>query len=68
MDSLTVSFRANFSTMFPTGAPPSPIYSGLVTINWSEGRHGSYNDIKLRFEGGMTVSEAGGDGNGDGGE
>lgn len=57
MDSLTVSFRANFNSLFPPGQPPSEVYSGQVTMAWSEGRHGDRNEIKLRFEGGITVDE-----------
>lgn len=57
MNALSVSFRASFRTMFPMGAEPSNIYSGQVTMTWSEGRHGAKEDIKLRFEGSMTVEE-----------
>lgn len=57
MDALTVSFRANFNSLFPTGQPPSEIYSGQVQMSWSEGRHGSRNEIKLRFDGGISIDE-----------
>lgn len=57
MDSLTVSFRANFNCLFPTGQSPAEIYSGQVQMSWSEGRHGSRNEIKLRFDGGITIDE-----------
>lgn len=57
MDALTVSFRANFQSLFPVGQPPSEVYSGQVQMSWSEGRHGSQNEIRLRFEGGITINE-----------
>lgn len=57
MSGLSLTFRANFSTLFPVGCPPSKVYSGLVTMTWREGRHGAKEDIKLRFDGSMTVPE-----------
>jgi hypothetical protein len=57
MDGLSFSFRASFGTMFPVSQEPSNIYSGLVNVSWSQGRHGDKSDIKLRFEGSMSIAE-----------
>jgi len=52
MDSLTFSFRSNFTLRHDRDE-----FGGVVSCSWSEGRHGDRSRIGIRFEGSTGVDE-----------